>query len=200
MRCPSPMSASSALGGQVRPTALSFARYASSAGVAVAIPALLTRAAPAIIGMVSLASQRREGIRFPSFLRGVSKAAGRVRVQRSRDKKNSNKEFRTDPIPALPCVNPGRRGRYRTANRWCVKPGHAVYRVSHGAMASANSQLSRCLASALAAICLAVPARRCLVRPATRWQHIQVQHRYGEHPVVKRNYFNRSHLRGWCLL
>ena len=40
------------------------------------------------------------------------------------------------------------------------------------------------------------PARRCLVRPATRWRHIQVQHRYGEHPVVKRNYCLRSHLRG----
>ena len=40
------------------------------------------------------------------------------------------------------------------------------------------------------------PARRCLVRPATRWRHIQVQHRYGEHPVVKRNYSLRSHLRG----
>jgi hypothetical protein len=33
--------------------------------------------------------------------------------------------------------------------------------------------------------------------PATRWRHIQVQHRYGEHPVVKRNYCLRSHLRGW---
>jgi len=40
------------------------------------------------------------------------------------------------------------------------------------------------------------PAWRCLVRPATRWRNIQVQHRYGEHPVVKRNYSLRSHLRG----
>jgi hypothetical protein len=40
------------------------------------------------------------------------------------------------------------------------------------------------------------PARRCLVRPATRWRQIQVQHRYSEHPIVKRNYCLRSHLRG----
>jgi hypothetical protein len=60
------------LGGQVRPTARSFARYGSSSGLAaVAIAALLTRAAPAIMGMASLASRRGEGIRFPSFLLGV---------------------------------------------------------------------------------------------------------------------------------
>src|SRR5271155_3289429 len=72
MRCASPMSASSELGGQVRPTARSFARYASSAGVvAVAIAALLSRAAPAIMGMVNLASQRGESIRLPTFLLGI---------------------------------------------------------------------------------------------------------------------------------
>jgi hypothetical protein len=49
MRCASPMSAACVLGGQVRPTARSFARYASSVELAVAIAALLTRAAPAII-------------------------------------------------------------------------------------------------------------------------------------------------------
>ena len=50
-------------GGQVRPTARSFARYASSAGVfAFAVAAPLIRAAQAIIGMPSTASQRDEGI------------------------------------------------------------------------------------------------------------------------------------------
>jgi Putative stress-induced transcription regulator len=33
-------------------------------------------------------------------------------------------------------------------------------------------------------------------RVSARYRHIQVQHRYGEHPVVKRNYCLRSHLRG----
>src|ERR1700731_1046302 len=88
------MSASSVLGGQVRPTARSFARYASSAGLGGPIPALLTRAAPAIMGMVSLASQRDEGIRFPSFLLGVSKAASSVRVQSSTNMKNSESSER----------------------------------------------------------------------------------------------------------
>src|SRR5947209_18102418 len=62
MRWASPMSAASVWGGQVRPTARSFARYASSAGVAVATAALLSTAAPAIMGMANPASQRREGI------------------------------------------------------------------------------------------------------------------------------------------
>ena len=44
MRWASPMSGSSVWGGQVRPTACSFARYASSSGLAaVAIAALLNR-------------------------------------------------------------------------------------------------------------------------------------------------------------
>src|ERR1700730_1988156 len=94
MRCASPMSASSVLGGQLSPTARSFARYASSAGLAVAIGPLLPRAAPAIMGMVSLASQRGEGIRFPSVLLGVSKAASSVRVQSSTNMKNSESSER----------------------------------------------------------------------------------------------------------
>src|ERR1700753_2417146 len=63
------MSASSFPGGQVRPTARSCARYESSAGVlAVALAAQPMKAAPAIMGMVILASQRGEGICFPSCL------------------------------------------------------------------------------------------------------------------------------------
>ena len=50
---------------------------------------LLTRAAPAIVAMVNLASQRGEAIRFPSFLLGVSKATSSVRVQSSTNMKNS---------------------------------------------------------------------------------------------------------------
>jgi hypothetical protein len=52
-----------------------------SAGLAVAIAALLTRAAQVITGMVNLASQQGEDIRFPSFPLGVSKAARSVRLQ-----------------------------------------------------------------------------------------------------------------------
>ena len=73
MRCASPMSASSVLGGQVRPTARSWARYASSWGVvAVAIAALPISAAPAIRGMASLTSQRGEGICSVPFLLGLA--------------------------------------------------------------------------------------------------------------------------------
>ena len=36
----------------------------------------------------------------------------------------------------LTCLNAGGRGRYRTADRWCVNPKQTVYRVSRGAVAS----------------------------------------------------------------
>ena len=94
MRCASPMSASSVWGGQVRPTARSFARYASSAGLAVAIAALLTRAAPAIMGTASLAGQRGEGNSIPFLSFGVSKAASSVRVQSGTNMKNSESSQR----------------------------------------------------------------------------------------------------------
>src|SRR5271166_6619933 len=111
------MSASSELGGQVRPTARSCARYASSRGSAVATAALLTRAAPAITGMVSLASQRGEGIRFPSFLLGVSKTASSVRVQSSTNMKNSeSSERRLLVIQSALTLSVGRIGVYPTVS------------------------------------------------------------------------------------
>src|ERR1700743_1253566 len=78
--CASPMSASSVLGGHVRPTARSFARYASSAGVAVAVAELLKRAARPITGMLSPASRRGKGILFPSVLIGGPPATQRRRI------------------------------------------------------------------------------------------------------------------------
>ena len=59
---PIPMSEASCSGGQVKPTPRSCARYASSRGLAAALGALVTRAAPASSGTISLAGQRNEGI------------------------------------------------------------------------------------------------------------------------------------------
>src|ERR1700747_2658283 len=50
---------------------------------------------------------------------------------------------------SLTCNNFGGRGRYRTADRWCVKPSPTVHRVSRGAIASRNAQLSGWVARTL---------------------------------------------------
>jgi hypothetical protein len=42
----------------------------------------------------------------------------------------------------LTCKNTGGRGRYRTADRWCVNPSRTVHGVSRGAVASWNAQFS----------------------------------------------------------
>jgi hypothetical protein len=63
-------------------------------------------------------------------------------------------------IPAqLTCENTGGRGRYRTADRWCVKPSPTVHRVSRGAIASWNAQFSGWFVSTLSTDCRAVFAR-----------------------------------------
>jgi hypothetical protein len=56
------------------------------------------------------------------------------------------------------CKDFGGRGRYRTADRWCVNPSQSVHGISHGAVASSNAQLSGCLISALSTMCRAVSA------------------------------------------
>jgi hypothetical protein len=101
MRCASPMSASSELAGQVRPTALSFARYASSWGLAVAVAALLTKAAPAIMGMASLTNQRGAGIRFHVFLLGVSTVASSMPVRSGVNMKIRKSSQKAPPREAL---------------------------------------------------------------------------------------------------
>jgi hypothetical protein len=45
------------------------------------------------------------------------------------------------------CKDFGGRGRYRTADRWCVKPSQSVHGVARGAIASSNSQLNGWFAS-----------------------------------------------------
>jgi hypothetical protein len=56
----------------------------------------------------------------------------------------------------LNCIKTGGRGRYRTADRWCVKPNRTVYRVSCGAIASSNAQVSGSFVSTVSTECRAV--------------------------------------------
>src|ERR1700741_2235753 len=58
----------------------------------------------------------------------------------------------------LTCMNIGGRGRYRTADRWCVNPGQPVQRVSRGAVGSSNAQVSGSLMSPVATECRTVSA------------------------------------------
>jgi hypothetical protein len=57
------------------------------------------------------------------------------------------------------CTNISGRGRYRTADRWCVNPGRAVYGVAGGAIASSNAQVSGSFVSTVSTECRAVFAR-----------------------------------------
>jgi hypothetical protein len=56
----------------------------------------------------------------------------------------------------LTCADLGGRGRYRTADRWCVNPSPTVHRVSRSALASENAQFSGWFASTLSTDCRAV--------------------------------------------
>ena len=60
---------------------------------------------------------------------------------------------------AMTCADPGGRGRYRTADRWCVNPSLTVHRVSLGAIPSSNAQVSGWFLSAVSTECRAVFAR-----------------------------------------
>jgi hypothetical protein len=53
----------------------------------------------------------------------------------------------------------GGRGRYRTADRWCVNPGRTVHSVSCGAVPSRNAQLNGPLVFTLSQDCRAVFVR-----------------------------------------
>ena len=57
------------------------------------------------------------------------------------------------------CTNIGGRGRYRTADRWCVNPGQSVRGVSSDANASPNAQVSGLFVSTVSMECRAVCAR-----------------------------------------
>ena len=56
-------------------------------------------------------------------------------------------------------MNIGGRGRYRTADRWCVNRSQAVHRVFGGATASTNAQLSGLFGSSGSTDRIEVPAR-----------------------------------------
>ena len=57
------------------------------------------------------------------------------------------------------CTNTGGRGRYRTADRWCVNPSPIVQCVRRGVIASWNAQLSGWFVSTLSTDCRAVSTR-----------------------------------------
>ena len=62
-------------------------------------------------------------------------------------------------VTALTRNDFGGRGRYRTADRWCVNPRRTVYRVSDGAITSRDAQLNGWFVSTLSTFCQAVFAR-----------------------------------------
>ncbi|MGC2379255.1 MAG: tyrosine-type recombinase/integrase [Mycobacterium sp.] len=59
----------------------------------------------------------------------------------------------------MTCNNISGRGRYRTADRWCVNPGQSVRDVSRDAIASPNAQVSGLFVSTASMECRAVCAR-----------------------------------------
>jgi hypothetical protein len=84
---------------------------------------------------------------------------GRAQVGPGRRGLDPAPRVRASTRTQLTSINASGRGRDRTADRWCVNPSLTVRRVSPGAIASSNTQVSGSFVSTVSTDCRAVFAR-----------------------------------------